>query len=43
MMDLYGPGMWTGVLVGFLTSCLGIGLPVAIAIIIGAIIVKGKK
>ena len=43
MMDFYGPGMWSGVLVSFLTSCLAIGLPVAIAILIGAIIVRGKK
>ena len=42
-MDYFGPGMWNGVLIQFVTSCLAIGLPVAIAILIGAIIVRGKK
>jgi hypothetical protein len=43
MMDFYGPGMWSGVLIQFVTSCLAIGLPVAIAILIGAFIARGKK
>lgn len=43
MMDFYGPGMWGGFLFTFLTNCIAIGLPVAIAVIIAAIIVRGKK
>jgi hypothetical protein len=42
-MDYFGPDMWSGFLISFLTSCFAIGLPVAIAILIGAIIVRGKK
>jgi hypothetical protein len=43
MMDFSGPGMWSGFLFSFLMSCLAIGLPVAIAILIGAVIVRGGK
>ena len=42
-MEFGGPGIWSGFLISFLSTCLAVGLPIAIAIILGAIIMRGKK
>jgi hypothetical protein len=45
-MDTFGildyPGYWTDVFIGAVVSCVTVGLPVALAILLGAHLIKKK-